>query len=125
VAPTRLAVLRIISGGQTGADQGGLIAARELGIPSGGTAPKDWLTESGSNEQLLRSFGLVECAEPGYDARTRKNVVDSDGTLLGKVLVPEVVANVEFGGAKRNHLFICGTTSLYTVKVMTNGAKRI
>jgi len=82
VAPTRLAVLRIISGGQTGADQGGLIAARELGIPSGGTAPKDWLTESGSNEQLLRSFGLVECADPGYDVRTRKNVVDSDGTLL-------------------------------------------
>jgi gluconolactonase len=53
------------------------------------------------------------------------HVYDPDGTLLGKVLVPEVVANVEFGGAKRNHLFICGTTSLYTVKVMTNGAKRI
>jgi gluconolactonase len=53
------------------------------------------------------------------------HVFESDGTLLGKVLVPEVVANVEFGGAKRNHLFICGTTSLYTVKVMTNGAKRI
>ena len=53
------------------------------------------------------------------------HVFDPDGTLLGKVLVPEVVANVEFGGAKRNQLFICGTTSLYTVKVMTNGAKRI
>lgn len=53
------------------------------------------------------------------------HVYAADGTLLGKVLVPEVVANVEFGGAKRNHLFICGTTSLYTVKVMTNGAKRI
>jgi gluconolactonase len=53
------------------------------------------------------------------------HVYDSDGTLLGKVLVPEVVANVEFGSAKLNHLFICGTTSLYTVKVMTNGAKRI
>ena len=53
------------------------------------------------------------------------HVYDPDGTLIGKVLVPEVVANVEFGGAKRNHLFICGTTSLYTVKVMTNGAKRI
>jgi gluconolactonase len=53
------------------------------------------------------------------------HVYDPDGTLLGKVLVPEVVANVEFGGGKRNHLFICGTTSLYSVKVMTNGAKRI
>jgi gluconolactonase len=53
------------------------------------------------------------------------HVYEPDGTLIGKVLVPEVVANVEFGGTKRNHLFICGTTSLYTVKVMTNGAKRI
>jgi hypothetical protein len=75
-------MLRIISGGQTGADQGGLLAARELGIPSGGTAPKEWWTERGADEQLLRSFGLVECSEPGYDARTRKNVLDSDGTLL-------------------------------------------
>jgi gluconolactonase len=53
------------------------------------------------------------------------HVYDSDGTLIGKVFVPEVVANVEFGGAKLNHLFICGTTSLYTVKVMTNGVKRM
>ena len=53
------------------------------------------------------------------------HVYDPDGTLIGKVLIPEVVANVEFGGPKRNHLFICGTTSLYTVKVMTNGAQRV
>jgi gluconolactonase len=53
------------------------------------------------------------------------HVYEPDGTLIGKVLVPEVVANVEFGGPKRNYLFICGTTSLYQVKVMTNGAKRI
>jgi Circularly permutated YpsA SLOG family len=82
MATTGVAVLRIISGGQTGADQGGLMAARELGIRSGGTAPKDWWTETGSAEQLLRSFGLIECSEPGYDARTRANVLDSDGTLL-------------------------------------------
>jgi gluconolactonase len=48
---------------------------------------------------------------------------DPDGTLIGKVLVPEVCANVVFGGAKRNRLFICGTTSLYAVAVQTNGAK--
>lgn len=53
------------------------------------------------------------------------HVYDPDGTLIGKVFVPEVVANVEFGGTKLNHLFICGTTSLYTVKVMTNGVNRI
>ncbi|MBC7704156.1 MAG: SMP-30/gluconolactonase/LRE family protein [Rhodoferax sp.] len=44
-----------------------------------------------------------------------------DGTLLGKVLIPETVANVCFGGAKRNRLFICGTTSLYSVYLNTRG----
>lgn len=50
---------------------------------------------------------------------------DPDGTLIGKIFVPELVGNVEFGGAKLNHLFICGTTSLYAMKVRVNGAKRI
>ena len=44
-----------------------------------------------------------------------------DGTLIGKVRVPEIVANVTFGGAKRNRLFVCGTTSLYSVYVTVNG----
>jgi gluconolactonase len=48
---------------------------------------------------------------------------DPDGTLIGKVLVPEVVANVAWGGPKRNHLFICGTTSLYSVRLPVNGVK--
>lgn len=51
------------------------------------------------------------------------HVYEPDGTLIGKVLVPEGVANVVFGGVKRNRLFICGTTSLYSIMVMTNGAK--
>jgi len=75
-------LIRIISGGQTGADQGALIAARDLHIPTGGIAPSGWLTEMGPQEQLLRSFGLVECDEQGYDARTRANVMLADGTLI-------------------------------------------
>ena len=47
-----------------------------------------------------------------------------DGTLIGRVRVPEVVANVCFGGPKRNRLFICGTTSLYAIYVNTQGALR-
>lgn len=46
-----------------------------------------------------------------------------DGTLIGKIRIPEVVANVCFGGAKRNYLYICGTTSLYGVRLPVNGAK--
>jgi gluconolactonase len=49
---------------------------------------------------------------------------DPDGALIGKVKVPEVVANVCFGGLKRNRLFICGTTSLYSVYLRTQGALR-
>jgi gluconolactonase len=48
---------------------------------------------------------------------------DPDGTLIGKVKVPEIVANCVFGGPKRNILYICGTTSLYAVRLMVNGAK--
>lgn len=73
---------KIISGGQTGADTGGLLAARDLRIASGGTAPRGWLTENGSSESQLREFGLSECADDGFPARTRQNVADSDGTLL-------------------------------------------
>lgn len=44
-----------------------------------------------------------------------------DGALLGKVRIAETVANLCFGGAKRNRLFICGTTSLYSVYLNTRG----
>jgi hypothetical protein len=77
-----MTVRKIISGGQTGADMGALIAARELGIESGGVAPRGWLTENGPQEELLRGFGLTECDEGGYEARTRRNAAVSDGTLL-------------------------------------------
>jgi putative molybdenum carrier protein len=77
-----LAVYKIVSGGQAGADIGALAAARELGIQTGGFAPKGWLTENGPQESLLRGFGLIECEEDGYPARTRSNVEHSDGTLL-------------------------------------------
>ena len=44
-----------------------------------------------------------------------------DGTLIGKLRIPEMCGNVEIGGLKRNRLFICGTTSLYSVYLKVNG----
>ena len=44
-----------------------------------------------------------------------------DGTLIGKIRIPELVANVQFGGAKMNRLFICGCTSLYATYLAVNG----
>ena len=72
---------KIISGGQTGADRGGLIAGKILNIETGGTVPKDWMTENGPYPALGHSYGLKE-GPPGYPARTRLNVADSDATLL-------------------------------------------
>jgi gluconolactonase len=44
-----------------------------------------------------------------------------DGALLGKVLIPESVSNLCFGGPKRNRMFVCATTSLYSVYLNTRG----
>lgn len=46
------------------------------------------------------------------------------GDLLGKIRTGEVVANVEFGGIKRNRLFICATTTLRAVYLNTQAAPR-
>jgi len=48
---------------------------------------------------------------------------DPDGTRIGKLHVPEAVANFTFGGAKRNHLFICATSSLYAILVNFTAAR--
>ena len=51
------------------------------------------------------------------------HVYGADGVLLGKFLVPEIVANVAFGGSKRNRLYICGTTSIYSLFTFAKGAR--
>jgi gluconolactonase len=51
------------------------------------------------------------------------HVYAPDGTLLGKFLIPEIVANVTFGGTKRNRLYICGTTSIYSLFTFAKGCK--
>lgn len=50
------------------------------------------------------------------------HVLDPDGTLLGKVHVPELVANLTFGGPKNTDLYLCGSTSLYTLRLRLQGA---
>lgn len=47
-----------------------------------------------------------------------------EGILLGKILVPQVVANLTFGGPRRNRLFITATTSLYAIYTTTTGAQK-
>lgn len=45
-----------------------------------------------------------------------------DGDRIGQIRLPEICGNVCFGGTKRNRLFMCGSQSLYSVYVETQGA---
>ncbi|MGL3606801.1 SMP-30/gluconolactonase/LRE family protein [Rhizobium sp. G187] len=47
-----------------------------------------------------------------------------DGRLLGKILVPQAVSNLTFGGPRRNRLFMTASTSLYAIYTATTGAQR-
>ena len=48
---------------------------------------------------------------------------EPDGTLIGKIRLPQAAANISFGGAKRNRLFICASTSLYSIMLSVNGVR--
>ncbi len=71
--------MRIISGGQTGADRAALDAAAALGLPTGGTAPSGYWTESGP-DPTLRELGLV--AQGTVEFRTERNVLEADATVI-------------------------------------------
>jgi hypothetical protein len=103
----RMRPLKIISGGQTGVDQGALIGAhtvkasfannmydeylpkderaRDLSgfILYGGTAPKGYMTEEGPQKALLKDgYNLKESYSSYYPVRTETNVMDADGTIV-------------------------------------------
>ena len=81
--------------------------------------------------------GQVFAADPaGYDgirfdtggrlwgaAHDGLHCYEPDGTLSGKLLVPETVANLCFGGRQRNHLYVTATTSLYALRVNFTGLR--
>lgn len=84
---------KIISGGQTGADQAGLEAAKESGISTGGQAPLNYITEKGEAPWLKDKFGLIESGSANYVPRTFYNVKISDATLwFGHTTSPGFVA---------------------------------
>ena len=72
-------IKKIISGGQTGADQAGLDVAIKHNILHGGAIPLGRMTENGV---LDSKYNLQEMTTKSYPKRTEKNVVDSDGTVI-------------------------------------------
>lgn len=90
---TKKVKIKVISGGQVGADKIGLEEARKLGFQTGGTAPKGFYTTTGKGFDLtLKDYGLTEISnadtisyqgrEKRYGPRTEQNVLKSDLTLL-------------------------------------------
>ena len=73
--------MKVVSGGQTGVDQGALDAAMSLGLAWGGWAPKGWLAENGTIGEKYRA-NMREGTSANYLVRTKKNVADSDATLI-------------------------------------------
>jgi hypothetical protein len=95
---------KIISGGQTGADLGGLKAAKKIGIKTGGLAPKGYKTENGSNHELYTVYGLTAASNDDYSYRTAANVRSSHATVI-------FATNVKSPGTK------------LTIKVCEKGGK--
>ena len=73
--------MKVISGGQKGADLGALLGAYKAGVETGGTAPQGYRTEDGPLLDL-KLLGLCEDSSSSYGPRTLKNVLESQGTLL-------------------------------------------
>jgi len=105
-----------------------------------------YVSDSGLSPSPMRSFAvaddgtlsggdvLMECDTGIFDgfrldvtgriwtsAGDGVHCYEPDGTLLGKVRLPEAVANVTFGGPRGNRLFICATSSLYAVLLPVRG----
>jgi hypothetical protein len=74
-------LVRVISGGQTGADRAALVAARAAGIPTGGWMPRGFRAHDGLHPEFAEVYGVRETPSDRYPPRTALNVKESDGTL--------------------------------------------
>lgn len=74
-------LLKVISGGQTGADRAALKAARAVGLQTGGWMPRGFYAKDGYHPDFATLYGMQETVEETYPPRTALNVRDSDGTV--------------------------------------------
>jgi len=85
--------LKIISGGQTGADIGALRAAKKMGLETGGWMPVGFKTLAGNKPEYKQEFGMEAHMSASYSPRTFCNVRISDGTI-------RIANNFESSGEK-------------------------
>jgi len=72
-------LLKVLSGGQTGADLGALDGAMKANFATGGTCPLGRKYEDG---RIPDKYQLVESKSSSYPPRTAANIKDSDGTVI-------------------------------------------
>ncbi len=70
---------KVLSGGQTGGDRAALDWAIQNNIPHGGWCPKGRRAEDGV---IPNRYVLQETESEGYMQRTKRNIRDSDATLI-------------------------------------------
>ena len=86
----------IVSGFQTGADMGGILAAVELDIPTGGYMPRGWKTERGPKPEYEDLYNAMESESEDYKFRTEENVRIGDATVIFGKRSPGSNATEEF-----------------------------
>ena len=95
-------IIKIVSGGQTGVDQAALDVAITNGLDHGGWCPAGRRSEDGV---IPLQYRLTETETSDYAIRTRRNVVESDGTLI---LFQAKIS----GGTQLTRRLACGTRAL-------------
>jgi gluconolactonase len=83
--------------------------------------PKPSITDGARCDRDGRVWCSVGWGDPNEDG---VRCYTPEGDLLGKIHIPETVANLCFGGQQRNRLYICGSTSLYAVYTSAQGAMK-
>jgi gluconolactonase len=83
--------------------------------------PKPSITDGARCDREGRVWCSVGWGDPNEDG---VRCYTPEGELLGKIHIPETVANLCFGGQQRNRLYICGSTSLYAVYTSVQGAMK-
>ena len=94
-------LLRWPDGGITAA-RGRTLATTERGVPDGFRVDVEGRVWTSSADAVV--------------------VLDPDGTEIGRVPVPQVIANVTFGGEDGHDLYVCASTSVYRIATTTTGA---
>jgi gluconolactonase len=108
IAPRVIRVYDVVDEGARIANGRVLMTAEPNGTPDGMRADVDG--------NLWVGWGM------GSEDLDGVAIINPEGKLIGRIRMPERVANVCFGGRSRNRLFMAASTSLYSLYVNTQGA---